>query len=110
MAIQADRVHFLNTKETLRPLRLEAADRGRVAHLRSWTRNYSKLPGLELKPASGARESYGCFNRSKTMNIFYIIGVVVVIIVVAGFLGPQVCQAGARRHRTDLRSEPWAMN
>ena len=28
MAIQADRVHFLNTKETLRPLRLEAAGGG----------------------------------------------------------------------------------
>jgi len=28
-----------------------------------------------------------CFNWSKTMNIFYIIGVVVVIIAVAGFLG-----------------------
>jgi len=27
------------------------------------------------------------FNRSKTMNIFYIIGVVVVIVVVAGYLG-----------------------
>jgi hypothetical protein len=27
------------------------------------------------------------FNRSKTMNIFYIIGVVVVVIVVAGFFG-----------------------
>ena len=42
------------------------------------------------------------------MNIFYIIRVVVVIILVAGFLVPQVYQAGARRHRTDLRSEPWA--
>jgi hypothetical protein len=31
-----------------------------------------------------------CFNRSKTMNIFYIIGVVVVVIVVAGFLGVHV--------------------
>jgi hypothetical protein len=29
----------------------------------------------------------GKFNRSKTMNIFYIIGVVVVVIVVAGYLG-----------------------
>jgi len=29
-------------------------------------------------------------NRSKTMNIFYIIGVVVVIIVVASFLGLHV--------------------
>ncbi len=28
-----------------------------------------------------------CFNRSKEMNIFYIIGVVVVVIVVAGYLG-----------------------
>ena len=28
-----------------------------------------------------------CFNRSKAMNIFYIIGVVVVVIVVAGYLG-----------------------
>jgi hypothetical protein len=27
------------------------------------------------------------FNRSKAMNIFYIIGVVVVVIVVAGYLG-----------------------
>jgi hypothetical protein len=30
------------------------------------------------------------FNRSKTMNIFYIIGVVVVILVVASFLGLHV--------------------
>jgi len=29
----------------------------------------------------------GYFDRSKTMNIFYIIGVVVVVIVVAGYLG-----------------------
>ena len=28
-----------------------------------------------------------CFNRSKEMNIFYLIGVVVVVIVVAGYLG-----------------------
>jgi hypothetical protein len=28
-----------------------------------------------------------CLNRSKAMNIFYIIGVVVVVIVVAGYLG-----------------------
>jgi hypothetical protein len=31
-----------------------------------------------------------CLNWSGTMNIFYIIGVVVVIIVVAGFLGVHV--------------------
>jgi hypothetical protein len=36
---------------------------------------------------SGAGQS---LNRSKTMNIFYIIGVVVVIIVVAGYLGLHV--------------------
>jgi len=29
----------------------------------------------------------GYVDRSKTMNIFYIIGVVVVVIVVAGYLG-----------------------
>ena len=34
--------------------------------------------------------SRACFNRSKTMNIFYIIGVVVVILVVASFLGLHV--------------------
>ena len=35
---------------------------------------------LKLTSASGAY-------RSKSMNIFYIIGVIVVVIIVAGFLG-----------------------
>jgi hypothetical protein len=35
-------------------------------------------------------EGTASLNRSMTMNIFYIIGVVVVIVVVAGFLGLRV--------------------
>jgi len=43
-----------------------------------------------LFPAACAAEQAKSLNRSKTMNIFYIIGVVVVIVVVAGFLGLHV--------------------
>jgi len=38
----------------------------------------------------GAAKQAQSVNRRKTMNIFYLIGIVVVIVVVAGFLGLRV--------------------
>jgi hypothetical protein len=43
----------------------------------------SRGPGTPAAPAK-------IFNRRKTMNILYIVGVVVVIVVAAGFLGLRV--------------------
>jgi len=58
--------------------------------------DHQELPGQELrlsrepKLISRIIKIHLSFNWSKTMNIFYIIGVVVVILVVAGFLGLHV--------------------
>jgi hypothetical protein len=89
LAIQADRVHFLNTKETRRQIRLEAAH-GAEVHVCDRERATIQITWSGTKFRQRRWTQLGCFNRSETMNIFYIIGVVVVIIVVAGFLGLHV--------------------
>jgi hypothetical protein len=45
------------------------------------------LPSIGMASVPSVALNTRCFNRSKAMNIFYIIGVVVVVIVVAGYLG-----------------------
>jgi len=45
------------------------------------------LPSIGTTSVPPVALNTRCFNRSKAMNIFYIIGVVVVVIVVAGYLG-----------------------
>jgi hypothetical protein len=49
--------------------------------------NRQELIGRNESTPALLNQCEGCFDRSKTMNIFYIIGVVVVIVVVAGFFG-----------------------
>jgi hypothetical protein len=45
------------------------------------------LPSIGTASVPSVALTTRCFNRRKAMNIFYIIGVVVVVIVVAGYLG-----------------------
>jgi hypothetical protein len=47
----------------------------------------SRITWSERKHTGAVEPTRGCFDWSKAMNIFYIIGVVVVIVVVAGFFG-----------------------
>jgi hypothetical protein len=49
--------------------------------------NPPQVTWLRTRPQQWRVEYLEGFNRRNAMNIFYIIGVVVVVIVVAGFLG-----------------------
>jgi hypothetical protein len=75
-----------------------SAQVGQEEWLSSLTFNHRERFGRELKHTGGVEPMipsnyfYSCtfFNRSEAMNIFYIIGVIVVVVVVAGFLGVHV--------------------